>query len=297
GLRGAGFPANLLLKLASESCAAAAEEYLAAEAETERALNAALESMRQQLEATTSPEDRYRLIDAIQQLKKGKVPSNLSLEELERAKNRKTLAQENFQKHFAGASEDMGEALREIAELDKFQEAIIWQNRRAFHTGVETFLRHQSNGGNRNSKQRQYEQLISNYAQRYCAKNDTIGFFGPVGWARIDGDESSITTTIGPDFLAQRTVYFENWCIDALVNTLNERGIRRWVAPRLNPTMRIEGASLMRPQMPPLPLSEHDASLLAACDGERAAADLAATLKHSETAVLKRLEELREAGF
>ncbi|HZN01075.1 MAG TPA: lantibiotic dehydratase [Pyrinomonadaceae bacterium] len=298
GLRGAGFPANLLLKLASESCAAAAEEYLAAEAETERAFDAALESMRQQLEATTSPEDRYRLIDAIQQLKKGKVPGNLSLEDLERAKNRKTLAQENFQKHFAGASEDMGEALREIAELDKFQEAIIWQNRRAFHTGVESFLRHQSNGANRNSKQRQYEQLISNYAQRYCAKNDTIGFFGPVGWARIDGDESSITTTIGPDFLAQRTVYFENWCIDALVNTLNERGIRRWVAPRLNPTMRVEGASLMRPQMPLLPLSAQDASLLAACDGVRTAATLTATLNEiTEAEVLKRLEEFRELGF
>jgi hypothetical protein len=174
----------------------------------------------------------------------------------------------------------------------------MWQNRRAFHTGVESFLRHQSNGGNRNSKQRQYEQLISNYAQRYCAKNDTIGFFGPVGWARIDGDESSITTTIGPDFLAQRTVYFENWCIDALVNTLNERGIRRWVAPRLNPTMRVEGASLMRPQMPPLPLSAQDASLLAACDGVRTAATLTATLRETtEAELLKRLEEFRELGF
>jgi len=297
-LRGAGFPANLLLKLSSESCAAAAEEYLAAEAETHRAFDAALESTRQQLEATSSPEDRYRLIEAIQQLKKGKVPTNLSLEALEHAKNRRALAHENFQKHFSDASEDMGVALREIAELDKFQEAIIWQNRRAFHTGVESFLRHQSNGANRNSKQRQYEQLISNYVQRYCAKNDTIGFFGPVGWARIDGHDSSITTTTGSKFLAQRTVYFENWCIDALVDTLKERGIRRWIAPRLNPTMRVEGASLMRSQMPPLPLSEHDASLLAACDGERTAADLAATLTQiSEAEVLKRLEELHELGF
>ena len=302
GLRGAGFPANLLLKLSSEPCAAAAEEYLAAEAETHRALHAALDAVRLELDAASSAEDRYRLTDAIQQLKKGKpldgLPQHkLLLEELERAKTRRALAQENFQKHFSEASDDTGLALRELAELDKFQEAVIWQNRRAFHTGVESFLRHQSNGANRNSKQRQHEQLIGNYAQRYCAKNDTIGFFGPVGWAKIDGPDSSITTTSGSDFLAQRTVYFENWCIDALVDTLNERGIRRWVAPRLNPTMRIEGASLMRPQMPPLPLSEHDAFLLAACDGERAAADLAATLKHSETAVLKRLEELREAGF
>ena len=297
GLRGAGFPANLLLKLSSSSCAAAVDEYLAAEADTERAVQAALDSVRQELEAVSSAEDRYRLTDAIQQLKKGKVPNNLSLEALQQAKSRSALARENFEKAFSNAAEDVGLSIREIAELDKFKEAIIWQNRRAFHTGVESFLRHQSNGANRNSKQRQYEQLISNYAQRYCAKNDTIGFFGPVGWARIDGHDSSITTRTGSDFLAQRNVYFEGWCIDALVDTLNERGIRRWVAPRLNSTMRVEGASLMRPQMPPLPLSEHDVSLLASCDGERIAADLAATLNQPEADVLKRLEEFLTLGF
>ncbi|HEU5460431.1 MAG TPA: lantibiotic dehydratase, partial [Pyrinomonadaceae bacterium] len=297
GLRGAGFPANLLLKLSSPPCAAAAEEYLVAEAETHRALHAALDDVRRQLEDAASPEDRYRLTGAIQQLKKAKVPKNLSLEGLQRAKSRSALAHENFRKLFSDAAEDTGVALREIAELDKFQEAIIWQNRRAFHTGVESFLRHQSIDVNRNSKQRQYEQLIGNYAQRYCAKNDTIGFFGPVGWARIDGPDSSITTKTGSEFLAQRTVYFEGWCIDALVDTLNDRGIRRWVAPRLNPTMRVEGASLVRPQMPPLPLSANDASLLAACDGERTAAELATTLKYSQANVLQRLEEFRELGF
>ena len=38
----------------------------------------------------------------------------------------------------------------------------------------------------RNSQQRQHEALVASYLQRYCAKNDSIGFFGPVGWSQID---------------------------------------------------------------------------------------------------------------
>jgi hypothetical protein len=312
GLRGAGFPANLLLKLSSLSCAAAADEYLAAENETEGAFHALLEAVRSELEAASSPQDRHLLSHALRQVKKGKAPDNLpqhgsyrqSLEALQQAKRRSALARGNFKTIFSEAAADLEQSLREIAELDRFKEALIWQNRRAFHTGVKSFLRHLDNGANRNSKQRQYEQLISNYAQRYCAKNDTIGFFGPVGWARVDGHDSSITATSGPDFLSKRNVYFEGWCIDALVDTLDEHRLRRWVAPRLDPAMRLEGSMLVRPQVPPLPLSKLDRVLLAACDGERPACDLAAILSHdskrdavTEAEVLGRLEEFRELGF
>jgi lantibiotic biosynthesis dehydratase-like protein len=306
-LRGAGFPANLPLKLSSPSCANAADEYLAAEDETQRAIHAALEQVRVELDASASPKDRYLLIDAIQQLKKGRSPDGLLkrgpqrswLELLPPAVARKSEARRNVQRVFSAAFSDLALALRDIAELDRFQEAIIWQNRHGFHNGVESFLRHLNNGVKRNSQQRQYEQFISIYVQRYCLKNDSIGFFGPVGWARVAGSGSSITTRIGSDLLAQRRVYFEGWCIDALAGTLNERGIRQWVAPRLNPRMRVEGAVLVRPLLPPLPLSEIDAALLHACDGERIAAQLAAVLNHSitEAALLKRLEEFRSLGF
>ncbi|MGD0067047.1 MAG: lantibiotic dehydratase, partial [Streptosporangiaceae bacterium] len=61
-----------------------------------------------------------------------------------------------------------------------FQEAVTWQN-----PGLGQFLRdHDAGpGAARRSKQRQRELVIANYLQRYCLKNDTIGFFGPVGWA------------------------------------------------------------------------------------------------------------------
>ncbi len=312
GLRGAGFPANLLLKLSSASNAAAADEGLATEDETQRACQAALELVRAELERSETPRERYMLIEAIQQLKKGKSPAGLakrglyrpSLAALQQAMARAARAHKDFQNVFSVAASELVLSIRDIAETDRFKEAIIWQNRRAFHTGVESFLRHVGNGAKRNSKQKQYEQLISNYVQRYCAKNDTIGFFGPVGWARFDGHDSYITTRIGPNLLAERNVYFEGWCIDALAETLNERGIRQWVAPRLNPTLRVEGTVLVRPSLPSLPLSTSDATLLLACDGERTASELAAALNQdsstnpiTETAVLKRLEEFRKLGF
>lgn len=310
GLRGAGFPAKLLFKLSSSLCAAAADEYLQAEDQVEQATQAALECIREKLEKT--PEDRYPLIAAIQQLKKGKLPDGLTgrqltrptLQALQEARVRETSALADFQNAFSAAASELALGIRDIAQMESFQEAIIWQNRRAFHTGVAAFLRHLSNGAKRNSKQRQYEQLIANYVQRYCAKNDTIGFFGPVGWAEFQGEGSAITTTVGSNLLAERKVYFEGWCIDALVETLNARGLRRWVAPRLNPTLRVAGRALLRPFAGPLLLSETDAALLVACDGERTAKQLTTAFNQasptqpiSEAEVLERLESFRADGF
>ena len=35
------------------------------------------------------------------------------------------------------------------------------------------------------SRARQREEIVASYWQRYCAKNDTIGFFGPLAWGRV----------------------------------------------------------------------------------------------------------------
>jgi hypothetical protein len=35
---------------------------------------------------------------------------------------------------------------------------------------------------------RRREEVIASYWQRYCSKNDTIGFFGPLGWGGFSGN-------------------------------------------------------------------------------------------------------------
>ena len=86
------------------------------------------------------------------------------------------------------------EALRTVAREPRFLEAITWQNRRAIHTAIEPLLRAASDAHDARIRDKQH--LLASYLQRYCVKNDSIGFFGPVGWAMLD--DSVATTVLSP---------------------------------------------------------------------------------------------------
>jgi len=166
--------------------------------------------------------------------------------------------------------------IRAVAKERSFQEAMVWQNRTAFHTAVEPLLRAPEHA--RDSKTRQHQQLVANYLQRYCAKNDTIGFFGPVGWAAFSPVQDVATLVPGPSLVDKRTVYFEYWAIDALATYLAEDAeLRLSLAPRRRPTIRLDGDVLHHAtastRLPP-----QVARLVAACDGERSARSIASEL-------------------
>src|SRR6185436_10791617 len=98
------------------------------------------------------------------------------------------------------------------------------------------------------SKQRSSEELVASYMQRYCTKNDNIGFFGPMGWARLDVGCRDISVRPGPSLLASREVYFECWCVDALCGRLAEdERLRPWFLPRRLPFVRLEDRLLHLP--------------------------------------------------
>src|SRR5271170_859228 len=79
-----------------------------------------------------------------------------------------------------------------LAAEPRLELALAWQNHRIFDTAITPMLRNQTgNHARRNSKQRQHEELIANYWQRYCVKNDTIGFTGPVGWSLLDPEAAA----------------------------------------------------------------------------------------------------------
>ena len=87
---------------------------------------------------------------------------------------------------FTAAVRQLSAALHEAASLPALREAVAWQNRHALTTGIDVLVRHGPEPDKRNGQHRQHEALVASYLQRYCAKNDTIGFFGPVGWSQID---------------------------------------------------------------------------------------------------------------
>ncbi|RJL21437.1 thioesterase domain-containing protein [Bailinhaonella thermotolerans] len=180
-----------------------------------------------------------------------------------------------FDKAFAEALAEGAARASELAADPLFREAVTWQNRNAL-TALDGLVR----GGpeeRRNHERRARELLVAKYWQRYCAKNETIGFFGPVTWTEIDPAAPAATVAPGPRPLRRRRVSFEDWAVRAYAGTLAaDPGFRRLMPVGLRPHLTLRGRELLRPAQPPLALSAAEAAVLAHCDGRRSAADVAA---------------------
>ncbi len=179
---------------------------------------------------------------------------------------------------FTAAVRRLSAALHEAARLPALREAVAWQNRHALATGIDALVRRGPQPDKRNTQHRQHEALVASYLQRYCAKNDTIGFFGPVGWAQIDDGRGIRIAHAGPEFsLAARVTYLEGWAVRAIMAG-HGSALRPWLVPRRLPSVGIDGSLLRLPLTPPVPLTQAEAAVMRACDGSRDAAEIAAAL-------------------
>ena len=211
---------------------------------------------------------------------------------------------EQFRSAFDAAARRATAALSTLVGQDRFREALLWQNR-AVVPMLDAHLREVAAGGPRNKTRRRREAKLASYLQRYHAKNDTIGFFGPVGWASWDEQVEWARVVPGARLLARRAVYFEGWCIDALaVKLFADPAIRPWVAPRRVLSLVLDGRAVRRPLGPPAQLTATEAAVLAACTGAATAREIAVDLLwratpgvRSERDVLRVLEALLGRGL
>jgi hypothetical protein len=133
-------------------------------------------------------------------------------------------------------------------------------------------------------------------------KNDTIGFFGPEGWARIVDKPGHLSCTYGPDFVEARQVYFEDWTLRAYAELLSaDRRLRQWQCPRLVAQLRWDGDRLHLPSGEAIALDARAAAVVAYCDGTWQARDIATALCANpfgvfdeESEVLETLDALAE---
>jgi hypothetical protein len=128
-----------------------------------------------------------------------------------------------------GDEEDAG--LAGLAGNERFREALTWQNHDALRNALDRL-----SGTASGSTHRRRLETVASYWQRYCAKNDTIGFFGPLGWGQLADDGPAVAAEPGAELLASRVTRFEVWVIDALAEVLaGDPGVRRWIPPRRHP--------------------------------------------------------------
>ncbi|GAA2787176.1 lantibiotic dehydratase [Crossiella cryophila] len=179
-----------------------------------------------------------------------------------------------FEETYQEAAVQTALDLQDIAARPDFRAAVAWQNRPVLTTGIKPFLDWTPTAAGRTSMPRQREELIAHYWQRFCVKNDTIGFFGPVGWGRWDLTQTGVTVEPGESLIAETNVYFASWAIDTLARTL-EPGLRQWIAPRRVPFVHIGPDAVTIPSRPPQPITPDQHRLLTQCDGTRSAHHLA----------------------
>ncbi len=199
-----------------------------------------------------------------------------------------------FEERYAEGKRQTASAILDRANDERFREAIAWQNAHALHSAVARLARSETTvSSNRSSRRR--EDLVASYLQRYCTKNDTIGFFGPVGWATITRQVAALEVTSKVQSLAARHVYFEEWPMQALAQRLSgDARYRPWFVPRMLPFLRVEGTLLYPPLSRATELNRVEAAVLKECDGSRTSREIANQVMADPTSGVRAEIEVHE---
>lgn len=274
-LRSTGFPTSLVLNVAIDGFDDALQRLISAEDEVARARTSAIDAVTAAA-ASTDDNGKRALNKLRSRLENGEPPApdasspaaNL-LDALRTAHNTAKREYDNLVAWLESKQPALREALLAQVREPRFREAVSWQTLHALRTGLDHLLRQAPD--NVNSKTRQKEMLAASYLQRYCLKNDTIGFFGPVGWGEI----ADVTELRDVEGLGRRTVYFEWWAIHELASRIaSEPDVRPWLSPRRSPLLRIEDDAVHVGGRPSSSLSPGEVWLLRASDGTRSVREL-----------------------
>jgi hypothetical protein len=184
---------------------------------------------------------------------------------------------DDFAAHYVEETRRSLATLARTVGTDLFREAMLWQNRRLVPLILDTFLETPDWAARRKRRRRRIENTLVNYVQRYHAKNESIGFFGPVGWARWHDDGPPVTVSGEQGRIARRTVQFEHWAVQALAEEFSaDPAYRRWQVPRVSPQISVIDGQVHGPVRQPVRLPPLQMCVLDLCDGHRTIAQVTA---------------------
>ncbi|MCP2321508.1 hypothetical protein HDA40_000015 [Hamadaea flava] len=207
----------------------------------------------------------------------------------------------DFAEELAAADLAAAEASTAIASGDRFRQAVRWQNPDVATT-IEGSLR-PGRTARRNYRERRRDEIVAKYWQRYCGKNDSIGFFGPMCWSTLAEDGPAVALRPGPAAERARAVHFEWWALTALADALAaDPRLRWWFPVRLLPHLTLRDREIIAPGLPPRPVTAAAAALITAGQSSRPArviADelVAAGVFHRLDDVYAQLGELAQGGL
>lgn len=148
---------------------------------------------------------------------------------------------------FSGFSEQMRQQLIDFLDQPDVSQAIFISNPDAAKR-IQSLL--VDRDGANDSRKKQKIRLGWSYAQRFCTKNDTCSFFGPIAWGQFVDDQDGLASVALPpgSWLAQRETFFESWVMQRLVARLNtECPTPERLPLALNPGCHLHHETLLYP--------------------------------------------------
>jgi len=151
------------------------------------------------------------------------------------------------------------------------QEALFISNPDAYERTLGPYLSGPPPGAQRSGKLRKIERRLVTYLQRFCAKNDTASFFGPMNYGVLGhGEAEPVICSRRPGKARERRSYYSFWMVAALAQAVaDDPAIRPLLLPALHPMWRVTGPNLQRVYGgETFPLAAATAEVLAAIDGK-----------------------------
>ena len=190
------------------------------------------------------------------------------------------------------------QAARAVRHLtsERARLALRWQNPRVADLVVGWLAGNDDTA--RTSRRRRSEHTLAKYLQRYHAKNESVGFFGPVRWTRLDDAEVGTSCRPGERVDRGLQVYLEDWAVEALAAAVAaDPAVAPHVPPALPRGASAFGAVVSLGDGRTERVSADEAAVIAACDGQRTLDALATACGRPLPAVSTAVDDLVRRGL
>lgn len=119
---------------------------------------------------------------------------------------------------FQNELRDKQKKLQAIFQQSKFQEAVFQQSPSMYSNTLTTYLNSPIN--KRNSYLKRIERQLISYLQRFCTKNETTSFFGPIQYGELTDEEPAIQYQSLPTE-RERKAFLPFWAVKAMAEVIS----------------------------------------------------------------------------
>lgn len=184
---------------------------------------------------------RDREINELRELFTGEHPLLVALNRWKNIEDQREKEREKAYAFFQLELKEKRKYLQMIFKDPYIAEAVYVSNPDVFNISYPKFIAYRD-FDKRPSKIRTLEMRFYSYLQRFCSKNDTASFFGPMNYAKWDKEQLAnvkLESTVGK--YSDRIVHYSFWMVKELAKRIAEEAdFRPYLTPKLHPMCKYD---------------------------------------------------------